>query len=350
MPEWIRVVVADDSPFICRLLKHYLESDPSITVVKTAFNGRDAVDSVKAVRPDVVTLDLDMPVMSGIDALRQIMVECPTAVVLISGLGKQAAQMTTRGLSLGAVDFILKYSPGVTIPADSINREIVAKVKAAAQVKVIRSIPSMEARFNGFSKPLILEPPKTELLLERGERRLVIVGASTGGPLALKDLLASLRNDFSFALIVVQHMPEGFTATLAAQFNRLFSFSVREASQGEFLSPGSVLVTPGDRHLLVRPDGSLLISLAAKINGSRPSIDATMQSAAQVFGSDVTGVILSGMGMDGTEGLLSIRRNGGTVYAQSKETCVIDTMPKTAIRKGIVHRVGSPKEIGRWLC
>ena len=349
MSESIRVLVADDSCFICRLLTHYLESDGSIEVVKTVHNGKAAVEKVKEIQPDVLTLDLDMPVQGGLEALRRIMAECPTPVVLISGMGKQAAQQTCQGLSLGAVDFLLKYSPGVTISPESFRRDIIAKVKAAAQVRVIRSIPSMQARAAWIenSIPLKSSQPRSEIFPTISG--VVIVGASTGGPLALKDLLSSLPNNFPFALVIVQHMPEGFTTTLAAQFDRLFSFSVREACQGEFLAPGTVLLAPGDCHLVICPDASVLISKAEKINGARPSIDVTMQSAAQIFGKRATGVILSGMGFDGTQGLLTIQRNGGTTYAQSIETCVIQSMPETAIEKGIVHRVGTPAEIGSWL-
>jgi two-component system chemotaxis response regulator CheB len=357
------------------MLRHFLETDPGITVVKAACNGKEAVNAARELRPHVVTMDIDMPGMSGIDALKHIMIECPTAVVLVSGLGRQAAQMTSTGLSLGAVDFILKYSPGSTIPHESLHREIVAKVRAAARVKVIRSIPSMETRFvelhqrapvnfpeatycgpgprfrlSGTGSASILPEPITPgPLLERELCRLVVVGASTGGPLALKELLRALNEDFPFALVIVQHMPEGFTATLAAQFDRIFPFPVRQARDGEFLAPGTVLVAPGDRHLLIRPNGRVLINAAAKVNGCRPSIDATMQSAAQTFGRHLTGIILSGMGTDGTQGLAAIKRNGGRAYAQSEETCVIDTMPASVLRKGIVQQAGSPAEIGAWL-
>ena len=161
----IRVVVADDSPFICRLLRQYLESDPVISVIQTVHNGKEAMDAVKSFKPDVLTLDIDMPVLSGLDALTQIMAECPTAVVLISGVGRQAAQMTGKELSLGAVDFILKYIPGATMHPESLRRDIIAKVKAASQIKVIRSIPSMEmrfARFAQFKRPLQPKPSAPE--------------------------------------------------------------------------------------------------------------------------------------------------------------------------------------------
>jgi two-component system chemotaxis response regulator CheB len=348
-PKFIRVVVADDSPFICRLLKQYLESDPVLKVIKTVLDGKQAMDAVRKLKPDVVTMDLDMPVLNGLEALEQIMVKYPTAVVLISGVGREAARMTSLGLSLGAVDFILKYTPGATIPPESLRREIIAKVKAAARIKVIRSIPSMEKRFAGLREHERLEAPGPEPDILRDISHIVVVGASTGGPLALKELLSSLNEDFPFPLLIVQHMPEGFTATMAGQFDRLFSFPVREAAQDDTLTPGTVLIAPGDRHLLIGASGNIQISRGPAINGHRPSIDVAMQSAAQAFGRYATGVLLSGMGTDGTQGLLAIRHNGGATLAQSKETCVINTMPESAVRKGIVQQVGSPPEIGRWL-
>ena len=343
------MVVADDSPFICSLLKRYLESDPVVKVIKTVLNGKQAMDAVGKLEPDVVTLDLDMPVLNGLEALEQIMVRRPTAVVLISGVGRQAARMTNKGLALGAVDFILKYTPGATIPPDSLRLEIIAKVKAAARIKVIRSIPSMDTRFADIKVARQPKAPEPEPDMLRDITHIVVVGASTGGPLALKDLLSSLKEDFPFPLLIVQHMPEGFTATMAAQFDRLFSFPVREAVHDDPLSPGTVLVAPGDRHLLISPSGHIQIRRSSAINGHRPSIDVAMQSAAQAFGRYTTGVLLSGMGTDGTQGLMAIRRNGGATLAQSKETCVINTMPESAVRKGIVQQIGSPHEIGRWL-
>ncbi|MCP4347155.1 MAG: chemotaxis-specific protein-glutamate methyltransferase CheB [Desulfobacterales bacterium] len=355
LKESIRVVVADDSPFICRLLKKYLESDPGISVIEMAYNGKEAIDHVRALRPDVLTLDLNMPVLNGLDALKGIMTECPTSVVLITGVSKEAAQMTEQGISLGAVDFIFKYSPNSAVSPESLRREIVAKVKAASRVKVIRSIPSMHLRDRkqrthgtGYFQKNI----NTQGTVSGDMDSIVVIGASTGGPLALKDLLSSIaktNKTFNFAFVIVQHMPERFTGILADQFDRIFPFPVREARDGEALKPGIVLIAPGDRHLLVLPDKTVKITMTREIKGCRPSVDVAMQSAAQAFGSNTTGVILSGMGDDGTKGLLAVKNNCGITYAQSKDTCVVDSMPYSAIEKKIVQWVGSPSEIGRWL-
>lgn len=356
----IRVVVADDSPFICRLLTQYLESDPAIYVVKTANNGKEAWEAVKKYRPDVLTLDLNMPVLSGYDAMKHIMAETPTAIVLISGVSKEAARMTKMGLAMGAVDFVLKYSPGQAIAPETLRKEIISKVKAAARVKVIRSIPSINMRFKATKQNAarLVERPAEPALVPHPIKtkfyQIVIIGASTGGPLALKALLTALGKETAFRnnpfpVIIVQHMPEGFTEILATQFNRIFPFPVKEAADGDGLSAGTVLVAPGNRHLIVKMDGTVGITNAPEINGHRPSIDVTMQSAAHAFGNHVTGVILSGMGDDGAQGLLAIKSNCGKTFAQTRDSCVIDTMPYSAIRLGIVQQIGDPEEIGRWL-
>lgn len=346
MSDHIRVIIADDSPFICRLLKQYLESDPSISVIKTVHNGKEAVAAVKSLKPNVLTLDLDMPVLDGIGALKQLMAECPTAVLLVSGVGKEGARMTEEGLAIGAVDFIFKYSPDAQIPKSTLRKELIAKVKSAARVKVIRSIPSRLKT----AKPESIAPfPPRPVQTFPISEKLVVVGASTGGPLALKEMLSSLDPDFNFSVVIVQHMPERFTGILASQFGRIFPFPVKEASNGDPLIPGTVLIAPGNQHLIISSAHTVQTSKAPEVNGHRPSIDVTMQSAAQIFGSRCIGVILSGMGHDGADGLLAIYSSAGLTFAQSSESCVVDSMPMSAVQKGIVHYTGSPAEIGRWL-
>jgi two-component system chemotaxis response regulator CheB len=282
------------------------------------------------------------------------MVEYPTSVVLISGVSKKAAQMTEYGLELGAVDYILKYIPGKTVQPDFLRKEIIAKVKAASLVKAIR--PNLSAYKKPRNKPIIdkkpwvLGPDAARVSAANRElSHLIVIGASTGGPLAIKELLLFLSTDFFFPIVIVQHMPERFTTILANHLNQQFSFCVREASQGEYLAPGVILVAPGNRHLIICSDYSINLTMKPAVNGYRPSIDVTMRSAARVYGLQVTGILLSGMGTDGAEGLAAIKQNYGVTYAQSKETCVIDVMPYTAIKKGVVQQVGSPADIARWL-
>ena len=352
--NFTRVVVADDSPFICRLLTQYLESDPLVKVVATVQNGEDALEAVRDLKPDVLTLDLNMPVLNGFGALKKIMVEYPTSVVLISGVSKKAVQMTKYGLELGAVDYILKYIPGKTVPPDWLQSEIISKVKAAAMVKAIK--PNLSAYTDSGNTAIIDKKPTSPgpdtvrvSAANRELSNLIVIGASTGGPLAIKELLLFLSSEFFFPIVIVQHMPERFTAILANQLNQQFSFCIREASHGEYLAPGVILVAPGGRHLFVCPDRSVNFSMKPAVNGYRPSIDVTMESAARVYGLHATGILLSGMGTDGIKGLAAIKQKNGVTYAQSKETCVIDVMPCMAVKEGVVQQVGSPADIAHWL-
>lgn len=372
--DTIRVVVADDSPFVCRLLTAYLESSPDIQVVAKALNGVAAVELVHAVRPDAITLDLDMPDMDGLQALEQIMHDCPTPVIMVSGVSQQAAAVTLKALEMGAVDFILKYTPGADTDPELLRQEIIAKVRAASHVKVIRSIRTT-------ARPPAPDLPRTRSGHDMGELKLpvvvrensaddenaklpvapsleaapylpfdvIVIGASTGGPVALRELLSHLPADFPAAIVIVQHIPAGFTEVLAAQLDRQVPIQVKEAAPGDRLEAGLALIAPADYHLLLKSNAGITLNRGPEINGHRPSIDVTMQSVAQVCGSRTVGVVLTGMGSDGVLGLVEIRAKGGQTLAQDAATCVIDGMPRRAIERGVVDRVGSPVEIAHFL-
>lgn len=356
----IRVVIADDSPFVCRLLASYLRSDPQIEVVGTAHDGRKAVEMVKKLRPDAVTLDLEMPVMDGLDALVEIMHEQPTPVIVISGVSFESATFTLQALEAGAVDFILKYAPGVDTDPEALRQEIITKVRAASKVRVIRSLrvqkPEVEKDSVRVPASIAASVPKIQVEVAHSKvpARLfpggvVVIGASTGGPVALRELIGSLPGDFKAAILVVQHMPAMFTKVLAAQLNRSVALTVKEAQNEDSLEPGTVLVAPGGFHMLVTPDSRIRLSEGPEIEGHRPSVDVTMQSVAQVFGSRAKGVLLTGMGRDGCMGLLSIRLKGGKTYAQDAESCVVNGMPQSAIDMGVVDSVAPPQEIAKLL-
>ena len=364
MTKPIRVVVADDSPFVCRLLTNYLHSSPDFQVVATALNGLRAVQLVKELRPDVVTLDIEMPQMNGLEALEIIMAEMPTPIIMVSGVSREAAATTLTALNMGAVDFILKYNPDEPIDPEALRQEIIDKTRSASRIKVIRSlkragqvvqkVPAVSREIHGSTSlagAMTAAPQPTAAVkpppyLPGG---VIVVGASTGGPVALRELLTHLPVGFGAAIVVVQHIPASFTGVLAAQLNRRVMLRVKEATHGDYLEPGLILVAPGDHHLLIRPDGRVAINQGPLINGHRPSIDVTMQSAAQIYGSRTTGVILTGMGSDGAQGMVAIHAKGGRTYAQSGETCVVNGMPQRTIEKGVVKRIASPAEIGRLL-
>jgi two-component system chemotaxis response regulator CheB len=340
-----RVLVADDSPFVCRLITSYLHSAPDLEVVAIAHDGREALHKVKLLRPDAVTLDLEMPEMDGLEALAYMMRECPTPVVAVSGVSGRAATRTLQALDLGAVDFVLKYAPGVHIDPAELCREILAKVRAASRIRVVRSLGN-RALPPGSSGTAAARP--------RSEPSgvVVVIGASTGGPLAVRELLSALPGGFGAGIVVVQHMPRSFTAVLAAQLGRHCRLRVREAEDGDRLDPGNVLVAPGGFHLLVRPGLRVAVCGATVIAGSTsycPSIDAAMESAARVYGSRAMGVVLTGMGDDGASGLQTIHEMGGVTFAQDAESSVIDGMPRRARERGAADHVAAPVRIAELL-
>jgi two-component system chemotaxis response regulator CheB len=371
MTQTVRVVVVDDSPFVCRLVSGYLQSAPDIQVVGTALDGARALELVQALHPSAVTLDLEMPAMDGLEVLDRIMHDYPTPVLLVSGVSGRAAAATLQGLALGAVDFVLKYTPGIDTDPDALRQEIIAKVRLAARIQVIRSLDHLQSgnpnsgrdpgrgeRARERPTPDVphLAPPRSSLHAKPDDKAssylaggVVVIGASTGGPLALRELLGRLPADFPAAVLVVQHMPATFTRVLAAQLNRQGPLRVKEGEDGDRLQPGLVLIAPGDYHMLVRGDGRLELVQGPKIAGHRPSVDVTMQSVAQVYGPRAKGVVLTGMGSDGASGLVAIRNRGGQTFVQEVGTCVVGSMPQHAIDKGAVDHVAAPAEIAQLL-
>jgi two-component system, chemotaxis family, protein-glutamate methylesterase/glutaminase len=344
MTQAIRILIVDDSPFVCGLLADQLRAS-GLEVVGTALNGRSAVEQVARLRPDAVTLDLEMPGMGGLEVLDRIMRTCPTPVIVVSGVSRRGAAATLEAVNRGAVDFILKFSPGADTDPEALRHEIVSKVRVAAGIKVIRSLQPLGLRKS--QPPVLRHRAKTALLYPPGG--VVVIGASTGGPLAVRNLLGNLDEDFAAAIIVVQHMPATFTGVLAAQLDSQIVLPVKEADDGDRLEPGLVLVARGDHHLLLRSDGTAEVRPGPKIAGHCPSIDVTMQSVAQVYGPRAKGVVLTGMGSDGAMGLVAMWARGGQTFAQDPETCVVDSMPRQAIAMGIVDHVGPPEEIARLL-
>lgn len=360
----IRVVVVDDSPFVCQLVAKHIQSAPDLQVVGKAHDGRRALEVIKQMRPDVVTLDLEMPEMSGLETLERIMRECPVPVLLVTGVSNRAARATLDGINLGAVDFILKYTPGVDTDPDVLGREIASKVRSAARVKVVRSIQPRRrpdaspfdgglasakrglngnsTREFGVSVPRPANRASTRCAAPTVAGGVVVIGASTGGPIALRDLLTSLPADFPLGIIVVQHMPASFTAVLAAQLNRQTALRVAEAREGDAIAPGVVLVAPGDNHMRLDAGGRVRLDKKPPLAGHRPSIDVTMESVSQVYGALARAVVLTGMGSDGTCGLLAIRARGGRTYAQDGASCVINGMPQRAIERGVVDQIAPP--------
>ena len=354
----INVVIADDSPFVCSMLSAYLKQDGDINIADITYNGLDTIDKIKKIRPDVATVDLEMPGVNGLEVIESVMYECPTPIVVVSGISRNASEITLKALELGAVDFILKYTPGVEIRPEHLKADIISKVKAASRIRVIRSIrtnklSALEDATSLYpffsSRKKIQHRSSTEIKPVINPEGVLVIGASTGGPVAIKELLNNLDENFPMAIVIVQHMNASFTRVFASQLDKSLKFRVKEAEDGDSLLRSRILVAPGDFHLIIGSDLRVKLTKGPKVKGHRPSIDVTMQSVAQIYGSKTTGVILTGMGDDGTMGLLAIKSKWGNTFVQSPEDCVIDGMPKSAIAKGVVDHVATASVISALL-
>jgi two-component system, chemotaxis family, protein-glutamate methylesterase/glutaminase len=328
----IRVLIVDDSAFVRQALVRMLSSAPDIEVVGTAVDGKDGLEKAVALRPDVVTLDIKMPRMGGLEALRRIMTECPVPVLLLSSLTAEGGEITLRGLELGALDFVDKSSVKGHMNLLELADELKAKVRALARVPRDRVHPQE-------GPPAEARVPLSASHAKGAE--VVVIGTSTGGPPALQAIIPKLPSGLASSILVVQHMPVGFTRSLADRLASRSALPVREAEEGDSVSPGVVLIAPAGRHMKVqRRGGAAHVWLDDEPRSSlhRPSVDVLMASVAKAYGPRSLGVILTGMGSDGVEGLRAIRQTGGRTFAESEESCVIYGMPKAAVEAGVVDR------------
>ncbi|WP_054840601.1 chemotaxis-specific protein-glutamate methyltransferase CheB [Thermococcus sp. JCM 11816] len=330
----IRVMVVDDSAFMRRILRDILESDPDIEVCCEARDGIEAIEKVKTEKPDVITLDIEMPRMNGLDALKFIMSKYPTPVIMVSALTQEGAEATIKALEYGAIDFIPKPSSSISINMRELRDEIIAKVKEAAKVP---------RRFLQLRRRRVLsEQLKKAKKVGEPARRAVAIAASTGAPQSLLKVFEKLPGELDAAILLVQHMPPGFTRSFAARLDRISKLNVKEAEDGEVVNKDWAYVAPGDYHMEVTlRNGKPTIKLykGPKIHGVRPAADPMMKSVAEVFGRRTVGVVMTGMGRDGAEGIVAIKRKGGITIAQDKETSIIYGMPKAAAETGMVDYI-----------
>jgi len=332
-PGPIRVLVVDDSPLVRRAIGKLLDEDAGVSVVGTAVDGLDALTKVRDLRPDVVTLDVLMPRLDGLKVLACLMRQSPVRVLMLSSLTQEGAEETLQALDLGAVDFIDKTALLVSGDPAAAGRELLSKIHTAAAVDPAR-LGRREAVRGGNSATAALSQP--------AGADVVVVGASTGGPPALQALIPALPADFPAGVVVVQHIPAGFTRPLAGRLDAASALSVREAEQGDRVRPGEVLVAPGGRHLtFANRGGEPVVVLGSEPSDTlhRPSVDVTMQSAAALWGSRSAGVLLTGMGTDGAWGMWAIRSRGGWTLAESEESCVVYGMPRAAVELGAASEV-----------
>jgi len=336
----VRVLVVDDSALMRKLIPQMLAGDDLIEVVGTAMDGNFCLKKMEELKPNVVTLDLEMPGMNGIDTLKEIMRREPVPVIVFSSHSIEGAAVTMKALGLGAFDFVAKPKDASAHMAET-AKELIAKVKAAAECRLrphVRTLaPAKQAK-----APAATATPT----------RIVAIGVSTGGPQAMEYLLSQLPADFPGTIVVVQHMPDGFTDMFARRLDEISSLSVKEARSGDLLLRGRVLICPGNRHMKVKrlPLGDVaVLNDEPRVNGHRPSVDVLMHSVADEFAGQAVGVLLTGMGDDGAEGMGVIKKQGGMTIAQSEDSCVVYGMPKAAIDRGYAIRVVSLDVMGATL-
>jgi two-component system chemotaxis response regulator CheB len=344
MSERIRVLVVDDSALMRKLIPAILARDCSIEVVGTAMDGAFALKKIEELRPDVVTLDLEMPRMDGLEMLRLIMRRAPLPIILFSTHSTKGGYATLKALALGAVDFLAKPKDAAAGHLEEIADQLIAKIKVAKRAAK-RKLPPVTVK---EELPKLAKASRPAL----APRRVIAVGISTGGPNALQYVLSQIPSDFLSTIVVVQHMPEGFTEMFAKRLDECCPLEVQEARSGDLLLAGRVLICPGNRHMMVRrmPRGDMVVlSDGPPVNGHRPSADVLFHSVAQEFSLMSVGVLMTGMGEDGAEGLGAIKAAGGMTIAQSEDTCVVSGMPRAAILKGYANKVIPLEGLGTFL-
>jgi two-component system, chemotaxis family, protein-glutamate methylesterase/glutaminase len=330
-------------------LSMMLESDPQIKVVATAKDGKEGIEKIKQFRPDIVTLDVEMPVMDGLTALRIIMKEMPLPVLMVSSLTTEGAQSTLEALHLGAVDFIPKELSYISLDIVKIKEELINKVR---EISLSKSLQFRLQRIRALSSsnqissdsPLAVHADSIRTRFIPKDVQAVVLGISTGGPFALLQLIPKLPADFSKGIAIVQHMPPRFTKSMANRLDSLSQVEVREAEDGDLMKPGRVLIAPGGQHMTFNKKGKdivVRVSIEPMNTIYRPSADIMMTSAAETYDAPLLGLIMTGMGKDGLEGLKKIKQKGGTIVAQSEESCVVYGMPKAAVSEGITDYVVS---------
>lgn len=365
----LKVLVVDDSNFFQHRLKEMLNEHPQLEVVGLASNGREAVEKTKSLCPDVITMDYEMPIMDGVSAVRQIMSTQPTPILMFSSLTYEGARTTLDALEAGAVDFLPKNFAEISKDSASLKQRlhsrllaIAKQAKSSAYVPSQRSSATEETVVRDRYRPADAKPAprasdagapafratRTANKPLKGQVKLLLIGASTGGPVALADVLTKLPEHFPLPVVLVQHMPENFTKAFADRLNRQCKIEVREAQDGDVLKPGLALLAPGGKQLMIDKRGAGCVRVLEGDNrvNYKPSLDITFGSAANAFSNQVLGVILTGMGSDGCEGARLLKQKGSAIWSQDEDSCVIYGMPMAVARANLTDRVLPLREIG----
>ena len=352
----VRVLVVDDSSFFRKLVSEILNADVHIEVVGTAVDGADAISKVKKLKPDVITMDIEMPVMDGITAVRHIMTSHPTPILMFSSLTTDGARATLDALDAGALDFLPKKFDELSQDKNEVKRILCARVrilgaKGLFREKQISSSSNPVRKINTASS---FEAGRVSLAIPKkiNNIKLVAIGTSTGGPVALQQVLAKLPKEFPFPLLLVQHMPASFTGAFAQRLDKLCAIGVKEAEDGDVLLPGIAFLAPGGKQMLVdQRNGKIQIRIQDGLpeQNYKPSVDITFSSAAQIYPGQVLGVVLTGMGSDGREGARLLKSGGSHIWVQDEQSCVVYGMPMAIAEAGLADQVMSLMDIATHL-
>jgi len=350
-----RVLIVDDSAFMRKVLHGIVASDPHLEVCGEARDGRDAVTQTEVLKPDVVSMDINMPHMDGLQATEIIMSSNPHPILIVSSESREGAEVTLKALQLGAIDFVAKPMGGVDLDLSSVREEICRKLKMASKVRVVRTATRSKLQQDVAAGSSRTEPVPTSFAQSEqngkpaaavvtqarggGKFPIVVIASSTGGPATLMKFVPYFPKDFPGAVILVQHMPGNFTDQFSKQLGEVSQIRVKEAESGEIIVPGQLYVCPGSHHLRVSPTGRISLDDGPRIGGYRPCADLALESAADYAGPMIIGVILTGMGNDGAKGVQAVRTAGGHSIAQDESTAVIFGMPQEAISTGAVDLV-----------
>lgn len=333
MKNKIRVLIADDSAFMRRIISDLIDSDPELTVIDTARNGEDALKLIDRLNPDVITLDLEMPKLNGLETLKKIMSTSPKPVVMISHLTQEGAKTTLECLDAGAMDFIPKPSGSISLDFAKVAEDLTEKIKMA-----YNNFKPKKVRRSSRIKRKKRRIPKTSFSTCCKEM-VVALGTSSGGPRALKEVIPLLPENFPAGMIIVQHMPPGFTKSLADRLNMESKIRVKEAEEGDKIEPGLALLAPGDYHLEIKDGGIVTLNKKPTLWGVRPCVDYMMETLAPLYQDRVIGVIMTGMGRDGANGMADIKKYGGQTIVQDEESCLVYGMPRAVVERDLADHI-----------
>ncbi|MGG2053547.1 chemotaxis response regulator protein-glutamate methylesterase [Lysinibacillus pakistanensis] len=370
-----KLLVVDDSAFMRKLISDFFVGNTKVEVVGTARNGKDAIKKIQSLRPTVVTMDIEMPEMNGLDALKEIMTICPVPVVMLSSTTQRGAENALSAIEFGAVDFVAKPSGTISLDLHKIQTELVHKVEQASLVPIsklkkpsgskrqqepalnVSTIRKDSPNEGKIGSPVNISPTRVELSRSRMEwnkigRKIVLIGTSTGGPRALQEVITKIPKTIQAPILIVQHMPAGFTKSLATRLDQLSEITVKEAEQGDILQNGVAYIAPGGYHLKLRKVGTsfgiVLDSNEPPRSGHRPSVDVMFEDVSQWKDFDKVAVIMTGMGQDGSNGLKVLKSTGNVIaIAESAETCIVYGMPKAAVETQLVDEVADVDDIAQ---